>query len=281
MLLTGVGGGGATGYQGPGDVVSGALIWGSTARAYNAAYATGSNPAMTLVDQAGANSITINILSTGFVDIASINAWVTANSVTTIKVTKIFDQTGNTAGWSNATLSTMPTLTLNAQNGLPGFTSTSAANTLLAMTAGITFSPPATYVAVGKRTTNFTNQQAMIGFTTSPNVVLGFQNIASTVYFTTGSGSATLGSVTDGNFHALQGYVDTVSANGFVAADGVNGTTASIGIFSPSSNLMRLCRASGGISLDGTMLEAGVWPSNTTGTGLNANIHSASNGYNF
>src|SRR3954462_605040 len=82
------------GYTGPGDVVSGAFAWFGL-RGYTAAYSTGSNPAVDLVDQAGANPITINILSNGRLDVASINSWVTANSVSTIKVAKLYDQSGN------------------------------------------------------------------------------------------------------------------------------------------------------------------------------------------
>jgi hypothetical protein len=51
-------------YTGPGDVVSGAYAWYGL-RGYSAAYATGSNPALDLVDQAGANPLTVNILSNG------------------------------------------------------------------------------------------------------------------------------------------------------------------------------------------------------------------------
>jgi hypothetical protein len=39
------------------------------------AYSTGSNPAVDLVDQAGANPLTVNILPNGNLDVASINTW--------------------------------------------------------------------------------------------------------------------------------------------------------------------------------------------------------------
>lgn len=100
-------------FTGSGDVKSGAYAYWSTARAYNAAYATGSNPAMDLVDQAGANPITINIKTTGIVDVAAINTWVTTNSVTTIRVAKLYDQTGSGRHVSQATLANMPKLLLS------------------------------------------------------------------------------------------------------------------------------------------------------------------------
>lgn len=100
-------------FIGSGDIKSGAFAYWSVARAYNKAYATGSNPAVDLVDQAGANQVTINILSTGLVDLASINAWVTAHSVTTIRVAKLYDQSGNLRHCSQATLANMPILLLS------------------------------------------------------------------------------------------------------------------------------------------------------------------------
>lgn len=76
-------------YQGPGDIVSGAVAWYSPARAYSAAFAATAGPIMDLVDAAtGTIPTTINILPTGFVDIAAI-------PTTPQKVTKLYDQTGN------------------------------------------------------------------------------------------------------------------------------------------------------------------------------------------
>src|SRR3974390_3161095 len=87
LTATGVGGGfgpaaGGGPYVGPGDIVSGATVWYGL-RGYSAAYSTGSNPAVDLVDQAGANTITINIKSDGTLDVAAISTWVAAHSVTT------------------------------------------------------------------------------------------------------------------------------------------------------------------------------------------------------
>lgn len=271
---------GVVGYQGPGDVVSGARAWGSPARAYNAAYAANvTKPAMDLLDQAGANPVTINILSTGFVDLAAISAWVTAHSVTTIKVTKLYDQTGNGFHWSNATLASMPALTLLALNGLPALTFTSAANAFLATTTGITQLQPFTFVAAAKRTTNFTTIQSMMGWTSSPNGQLEFTASANTVAITAdGTSFVTQGSVTDNAFHAIQGI--SSGASSVIAVDGVENTGTNAAT-APSANFMRLGRFAGGSSLDGMMLEAGFWGSAISNrTGLNSNIH-GTNGYNF
>lgn len=110
-------------FVGSGNVKTGAFAYWSVARGYNAAYA---GPAMDLVDQAGTNQTTINILATGKVDVASINTWVTAHSVTTIKVKQLYDQAGSSRNVSQATLANMPTLLL----AHPGFGNNAALPTM-------------------------------------------------------------------------------------------------------------------------------------------------------
>lgn len=78
-------------FIGLGDKVTLANYWG--VRGVTAAYSTGSNPALDLVDQAGANPLVgVKILANGNLDVASINAWVTTFTVTTILVSKLYDQ---------------------------------------------------------------------------------------------------------------------------------------------------------------------------------------------
>jgi hypothetical protein len=100
-------------FTGSGDVKSGAYAYWSPAYAYNAAYAAALGNMMDVVDQAGANQLTVKATSSGLVDLAAINTWKAANSVTTIKVKKLYDQTGNGRDVSQATLANMPTLLLS------------------------------------------------------------------------------------------------------------------------------------------------------------------------
>ena len=80
-------------YQGPGDIVAGALWWGGL-RAYNAAYATGANKAIRVCDTAsGVTCSDVNILSNGYVDRAS--AVALAQCATSCNVATIYDQSGN------------------------------------------------------------------------------------------------------------------------------------------------------------------------------------------
>jgi hypothetical protein len=273
----------AASYVGPGDVVSGALGWYSPARAYSAAFATTAGPVMVVVDSAGANDTTINILTTGFVDVTALNAFITARGTASVKT--LYDQSGNGRDVTNATQAQRPTITTSALNGLPGLTGTAAANTSLTSTATLTQTSPYSWAAVAKRTASFTTLQAIIGSSGALNVSLGFFTSADTVY-TDGSGSSkiTLGSVTDSSFHAIQGVVN--GASSYIAADGTE-STASSGTSGFSTNTIRIMRFAGGSSMDGgVFMEAGMWPGALTAGGggqlalLNTNAHGTT-GYNF
>ena len=90
-------------YTGPGDVVSGATeYWGL--RAYNAAYATGSNPAAVICDTATfAVCTTINILSNGKFDSA------TAAASSSCAVACVFKTFIGQIGGNNATCASAAT----------------------------------------------------------------------------------------------------------------------------------------------------------------------------
>lgn len=121
-------------YKGPGDIVSGASAWWGL-RAYNAAYATGSNPAADICDVAtGATCTTINILSNGNFDVATAQA--SSSCATSCNVSKLYDQTkGNACGGSScdlvqATNANRPVLVFNCIGSLPCLQATTAAQQL-------------------------------------------------------------------------------------------------------------------------------------------------------
>jgi hypothetical protein len=159
-----------------------------------------------------------------------------------------------------------------------------ASNSVLQTAGTFTFSAPYTMVTVGIRTLNFTTVNSLMGWSAGLNGYLAFASSADTVITTSGGPTpSTLGSVTDNSFHAIQGYIDAAGTANMVSADGVDGTPTNGGSFSPSGQSSRVCRASGGFSLDGSMMEAGFWPLQLNGTqrtNLNSNMH-GSNGYNF
>jgi hypothetical protein len=211
--------GGGAGFTGIGDVTSGALAYYGI-RAYNAAYATGSNPAIDIVDQAGANDLTVNILSTGALDVASINAWVTAHSVTTIKVKRAYDQIGTrhcvTPG-AGGTLANMPTLVLSGAFPVLAF------NGSQWLSAGTNLAPatqPFTLYAVGKAVgTN--SVKTLLGangplsglFWDGANTMALYANGAVVDFDSTG---------TDGTFWTFQGMINGASSKGQVGTNFTN-----------------------------------------------------------
>ena len=282
--------GSAPSYQGPGDIVSGALAWGSCARVYNASLASTSTSLCDLVDSvSGAAVGTLRGSAAGTVDLSAYfsgsvtpAAACAAAGGGACRVSKVYDQIGGTAGWTNATNGQRPILTFSAQNGLPGMTGTAAGNTNLTTVATFTRAQPWTQVMVAKRTANFTTSQSLMGSSGAFNHCTSFTSSANTAGFSSdGVSTITQGSVTDSNFHAIQVVADT-SPNSVLAVDGTE-TTGNAGTGAFSSNTSRIMRCSGGLSMDGVFLEGGLWPAGFNGTqrtNMNSNLHGAS-GYNF
>ena len=275
LLTTGSGtypaiGGG--GYAGPGNIVSGAITWGSPARSYSAAFAAGGTAIMDIVDSGGINPATINILATGFVDLVTLNAWIVAHG--TASVAKLYDQTGNGNHFTATPVANMPTLTQSALNGLPGLT---AAGAVLLTTGNITQAAPLSFSYVSKRTGGATLQNV---FSISGGTIIsGYAASASNAtLIDTGTLTAT---ASDNAFHAFQMAVNTT---GTVVVDGA-ATTGSLGTVGLSATPLRMMSANGGgASLTGIVMEAGMWPVEFNATqygNLNTNQHGATSGYNF
>lgn len=107
-------------YAGPGDVsgFSGALAYGGL-RAFNAVKAAALQSLIDVTDQADGNAATFACTSSGYLDLTAVSAWVAANSVSAIKVTKVYDQIGGNHFVAPAAA---PRLVLNQIAGLPAFT---------------------------------------------------------------------------------------------------------------------------------------------------------------
>lgn len=265
--------GGGGGYTGPGDVVSGASIWAGL-RGYTAAYSTGSNPAVDLVDQANANPITINILSDGTLDVASIATWVSANSVTTIKVPRLYDQTGGGRHLVQATLATMPTLILGPVTGLASNRPAMVfASQNLLSPATLSVAQPLTLGTVAIRTSG-TSDSGIIAGNNGNDADIMFRGANVAAIFA-GSFAPTLAQ-TDNAWHSVHGAFN--GASSFVNIDGTSGSTGSPGAGSMSTNRgLYLGRDGFGSALTGRILEGGVWPSALSGaniSSLSSNQHS-------
>lgn len=277
MLLTGAGGtkkiAAGAAYVGPGDVVSGAWFWGGL-RAYNAAYATSLGNAVDLEDQSFGNPITIKVLANGKLDVASISAWVTAHSVTTINITQLYDQSGNGRNLTQAG-TRCPTLVLGGLGSLPVINFNPSSITQLFVGPSVTLSQPFTMTGVAQ--TSISSSDAYIIGNNARNVFLEFSYHATQLLLLyAGTELPTANSTTDTNWHANFGVLngasstvqfDTTAAPGAAGAGGFAAETFGVG-GSPAFG--------GGQGLTGNMTEAGIWSSALTSTNLtnlNSNQH--------
>lgn len=284
--------GAAAGYSGPGDVVGSAFVFYSSARAYNAAYANGTNPLADIVDTAtGLAACTIQVKTNGFADLTSavcptgsptvgVTTFCTVTHAAGCSVTKIYDQTGNGFHLTQATLADMPVLSLSALNSLPCLLGNGSSTFL--DNAVVTGAPaqPFSFSAVGKRTANFTSQQSYFGTNNVTGVLAGWASSANTLQYYA-STAVTNATATDNAFHAMQTAFN--GASSFIYVDGTltnaNTSPGSTGLGSHFILLNDIYN----LFLSGPVCEMGVWSvAFTSGnyTGLNSNQH-GTNGYNF
>jgi hypothetical protein len=291
-LLTGAGGKFkatvASSYQGPGDVVSGFYVWGSCARAYNAAYANGTNPLCDLVDSAAPTTVicTLRVLTTGFVDLAGsyCNGGTTPSAVCAAatggacRVSKVYDQSGNGRDFTQATAANQAGLSFSAINGLPAINCAAVVASFV-QTSNQTLAQPFSVVSTWRLTTGGSNGAAF-----------GAQST------TTWTGNGTSGSSQDRFSAGTSVDVSSVALNAWRGAgsvfngasseynmNGTNSTGLNPGTNGFSAEGMRICRG-GGVSLNGQVTEAGLVASalNSTQTGaLITNMRSSTYGYNF
>src|SRR6185437_9603693 len=117
-----ISGGGGGGFQGPGDIASGAVFYGSCTVAYTAAYASGGGNACQLIDTAThTTTYTMTFLSTGFANFAGAAA--SSACATACSVNIIYDESGN-AHNATASASSNVNFTFNALGtcGVAAFT---------------------------------------------------------------------------------------------------------------------------------------------------------------
>lgn len=268
-------------YVGPGDVLDSAYAWYSPARAYSAAFAASRAPIMDLQDQAGANPIAINILPSGFVDLSAILSWVSRFGVTTIKVARLYDQTGNGRDVVQATLATMPGLTLNStpKGTLPAVDFNVGTNPVLATTATYTQVQPLTMSAVYIRTTG-TALGGVVGG--NADICIGAGSGAN-VAIATSTGAGFTAVASDNTWHAINALLNGTGTSSAINIDGAETTGSSGSTSGLVGHNIRVGRAAAS-ALAGRVSEAGIWPVITdpaARAALSANQHSVSNGYNF
>jgi hypothetical protein len=247
------------------------LIWVGL-RAYSAAYATGGNPAIDIVDQAGGNPLTVNILSTGYLDIASINAWVTAHSVTAIRATQLYDQTGTGQHFLQFDINSMPQLVINptgfSANRASLFFSSARADIMNSAGSGITSTQPFTISTVAKRTvTQPSVRGGICGFEGYGAVRFGYSSGASTLYQYAGGALNDFGSVSDNTWYGLQALF--AGAASVVNVNGSNQGPNDPGANAPTGSSVFIGTTSSGDNMDGYIAELGVWSGAVGAIGAN------------
>lgn len=239
-------------YQGPGDVVSGALAWYGF-RAYSLAKA--GNKAVNLVRASDSATQDINTLASGSFDAASAATFCAA---TTCKVVTWYDQTQGTSCVTgvacdntqsmDATRATYTALALSSKPCATFSGSNAYASTALASTT----SQPVSHSFVTERTGANTSIGAVLD--TNNTVTSGFNSGTNTLIFF--AGSVATATATDGAFHAVN-----VAYNGASSSVNVDGSSTSISTgASTTLGVVRL-----GFDnvhfLTGILCEAGIWPS--------------------
>lgn len=266
----------AAAYVGPVDVNGAAYCWYGL-RGASAAFATpGTGKAIKVVDQAGNNPLDVVILTNGNLDVASINTWVTANTVTTIKVTTLYDQSGGNAHLTQATLALMPVLVLSSVPGLgaskPALLFASASSQLLSgsVTSSL-LAQPFTMSGVAQATSTAT----MFYLGSNSTVGCGFNiNVANDVgFFATTVLTQTTKPVN--NFYACQ-----FLANGVSSSTYINGSSSS-GDDSPTTGFATANITVGKDAfnryMNGYVTETGVWASDQSAN--NSTINSQQRAY--
>jgi hypothetical protein len=276
------------GYQGPGDITSGAIAFYSAGRAYNAAYAAAQSPVADLVDTAtGLATCTLNVGTNGFANLTAVVCPTGAPtvSVTTFctvthvgcSVTKLYDQTGTGNHVVQATLANMPALTFSAQNGLP---CAAGGATVRLQTAGnVVQAAPFTRTAVVERTGSFTTRQDI-----TANAAASHLNFSAAANSVSAAAGTTVGlTAADSAFHALLA-VASATAPLFAVDSSADTSTSSQGSTSTSGALTVMNNNAGTFPfIAGLFCEGSLYPSdlNSSYQVMLANMRSATNGWNF
>lgn len=297
-LLTGAGGkfkaSVAASYCGPGDGgacngTTGGLVFYSCGRAYNAAYANGTNPLCDLVAVTGGAAVcTLRVATTGYVDLTAYcpssltpSAACAAASGGSCLISKWYDHQGsaNCSGSCDIDTApgslTKPAITFSALNGLPCATFAGGAQGLRSGGTINSQSAPYSFMAVVKVGASPNNGRMLVSGATQAGILDNGANTVRVVAPTTLNGTAS-----DSSFHALIGIPNT-STTGAIVVDG-SSTTGTTGTNSINSNIVIGSDNAGSSPVTSlTFCEGGIWPGAINATNMNSNMHSATSGWNF
>lgn len=285
-------GGSPPSYQGPGDLKSGAIAWGSCARVYQASLASTSTNLCDLADSTNGAVVlcTLRATSTGLVDLTACSGGGVPATICAAatgahcQVVKIYDQTGNSKHWAQSNGANAPRLDFATQNGLPGINCIGTGARTLMVTPAINFVQPYSLSTVYKRVNT-------AGTTIAVEVVIGGARFIDFGAANSGANSAvidagttnTFTGVSDTAFHAVNGVFND-PGNSAMMIDSTDHTSLSVG--TGAGNVVTEICEDGVVAskMNGPIMEMGYWlsaMSPTERTNIDANQRSATNGYNF
>lgn len=277
--------GGTVGYQGPGDIVSGATAWWGL-RGYNAAYVGNAANICTPLD---AVCLDVTIVA-GALNTTTLGTLACNNLTTICTIKTLYDQSGtNSCGGSpcnlaQATIASRPTYVApGAANGCP--TTTLSCMSFVSGVASLTnagfgsISQPFSISLLFNRTANQAQYQNYFVGSDASHGIFG-ENVANSIFMSVGVSLATA-TAADAVFHAGQFVFDN-SGGSHVYLDGVN-NSVSLGSSSawPTGTIF--------FGADGVRnctpfvaFEIGFWPLGFSGgnaISLNAQQHSLGGGW--
>jgi hypothetical protein len=236
-------------YIGPGDVVSGATEFYGL-RAYNKAYATGTNNAITIRRTSDSTSTNILILATGALDVATATTFCAS---TTCFASAMYGQISGKIV-TQATTSAQPQLIFNCLNtSLPCLALTSASSQQLTTSSFVTSAQPNTLSFVAERNGNTGVTNSVIGaFNASQG---GYGAAANQAFIFAGSQPTV--TAADNALHAVQGVLNGASSS--LNVDGTLTGSLSVGSNSIQPPLAIGSSGNNGNYLQGLFAEAIVY----------------------
>lgn len=249
----------AASYVGPGDVVSGAVLWWGL-RCYNNAYSGNVADVYAPLDA----SHTLLTCSAGGVINQTLQSLATT-CATSCTVKTLYDQTGNGYTLSNSTSAARPKLVLNAVGANPAMQFVSASDLHLT-TGSFSQSQPYTYSVVANSTSG-ASWQCLIS-DHDGNEQLCYQSPK--IQFASPSNVTV--SMTQNAWHAIQAVAN--SASGAIGLDGVWTASLNAGSTGISTTSEFMGSDNSGDALNGYEVEAGIWPlafNSTQASAMNTN----------
>lgn len=286
----------AASYCGPGDAgvcngTAGALVFYSCGRAYNAAYANGTNPLCDLVAVTGGAAVgTLRVKTNGYVDLTAYFAGsvtpaaaCAAASGGSCLVSKIYDHLGsaNCTGSCDLTVSpggtTRPPIAFSGAttslNSLPCVNTASGTQSLVGAGTITSTAAPYSFTIVGK-ILSANNGRMFVSGALQGGILDNSANLVRMF-----AGSSLNATADDTKFQTFIGIANTTTT-GVMAIDGAS-TTGTTGTTTINSNIAIGADSSGANTSSIAFCEGGIWSGALNVTNTNSNMRNPTSGWNF